>query len=81
MSEGILPYTKEVDGALQSVQAMLEEPLTVQFYPAEEPELSAKLHWASAIPTDRKGAVVGEIALETPQGVSYKSVPILAANS
>ncbi len=81
ISEGILPYTKDIDGASKALQAMLEEPLIVQYYPAEEPELTAKLLWNDLSLPIVKGQVVGEIALETPQGTVYKSVSIFASNT
>ncbi len=79
LEAGPLPFTVKVSGAGKAVQAALVEPLTVQYYPAEEPQLSASLHWQELSIPVVKGQPVGEIVLTAPDGRVVKTAQVFAA--
>ncbi len=81
MPAGALPYVTDVKGGSRAVQASLLEPLTLQYYPAEEPQVSANLQWHNLSLPIEKGQEVGQIVLATSSGQTLKTVPILAAES
>ncbi|TXI36438.1 MAG: D-alanyl-D-alanine carboxypeptidase [Nitrosomonas sp.] len=79
LEAGPLPFNAKVEGASKTVQAFLPDRLTVKYYPAEEPQLAASLHWYElAIPV-LKGQRIGEIVLATPEGRTIQTAPVFAA--
>lgn len=56
-------FTQEVKGSRHLVKASVALPLSISFFPAEEPQCKAALHWnLSALPI-HKGQKVGEIRI------------------
>jgi len=56
-------FVKTVDGAKASLTASLSKNLALSFYPSEEPEVKAFIHWNPPTFPIRKGAVVGEVQI------------------
>lgn len=54
-------YSKILEGAKSKLLAVLSTPLSVSFYPAEEPKVKAFIHWNTLCLPIRKGQKVGEI--------------------
>jgi D-alanyl-D-alanine carboxypeptidase (penicillin-binding protein 5/6) len=54
-------FTKSYAGAKTALAATLASNLEISFYPAEEPEVKAYVHWDSVSLPIRKGQRVGEI--------------------
>jgi D-alanyl-D-alanine carboxypeptidase (penicillin-binding protein 5/6) len=54
-------FTKEMRGAKKPLKAALSKPLTIEYFPAEEPKCKAALHWSAQSLPVRKGDKVGEV--------------------
>ncbi len=54
-------FTKEVPGSKRSLKASLVTPLSISFFPSEEPSCKAVLHWKFDQLPIRKGQKVGEV--------------------
>lgn len=80
LSEGSQTFATTIQGANKVVQGYLAQQLTVQYFPAEEPQVAASLSWAELSLPVEKGQVIGEIVLTASDGRVVKSMPVLAAN-
>lgn len=54
-------FTKEVPGSKKLLKASLASPLSIAFFPSEEPKCKAALHWQVEQLPIRKGQKVGEV--------------------
>ena len=61
-------FTLLIKGGKTVLQAGLKENFAYDYFPAEEPEYKAVLHWHSIRVPVLKDQLVGEIRLVTPQG-------------
>lgn len=78
-AKGYDQFSNEIKGAKQRLAAALSEDLKIEYYPAEEPEFKAFVHWKEDLMLPvQKGRAVGELQLITPQQKILKSVPIYA---
>ncbi len=61
-----------------SLEAALDEDLSMDYYPAEEPKVKAQLKWDMVKLPIRAGQLVGHLELITDQGQCVKSAPLFA---
>ncbi|MGE5195715.1 MAG: D-alanyl-D-alanine carboxypeptidase family protein [Anaerolineae bacterium] len=74
-------YTLKLKESKIPVEAVLKENVTLSYYPAEEPDFKAYLHWHDVKLPIAKGDLIGEIQLKTSQGDILKTGPLFASNS
>ena len=67
------------DGAQSPVKTTISDGVTIRFYPAEEPDLTANLQWKELPFPIEKGQSVGEITIQTVSGKMLQKVPLFAA--
>ncbi|MEN9654914.1 MAG: hypothetical protein RL235_1026 [Chlamydiota bacterium] len=71
-------YTKQISGGQRPLVASLKTPCDITFYPSEEPQCKAVLHWlAFSLPIE-KGQVVGTIQITDERGELIVSRDIYA---
>jgi D-alanyl-D-alanine carboxypeptidase (penicillin-binding protein 5/6) len=75
---GQQPFVLDLPGAAQPAATYVEQAVTLQYYPAEEPQIKALLVWEKEELPIRKGDQIGRIELKTGDGRPYKTVPLLA---
>lgn len=71
-------FSCPVKGAKSKLEATLPEDLTYSYYPAEEPQVKAFIHWNKQKLPIHEGDVVGEMRLITPDNKVLKSAPLYA---
>jgi D-alanyl-D-alanine carboxypeptidase (penicillin-binding protein 5/6) len=71
-------FTKELSGAKEPLKSALVKPLTITFFPAEEPKCKAALHWCVQELPIRKGQKVGEVHILDDQGVFIQKGDLIA---
>lgn len=75
-------FSVVLKGANRPLQAKLSADLKMTYYPAEEPELKAFVHWNEKLRLPiREGEQVGELKLMTAQGEVYQAAPIYASGA
>lgn len=74
-------YTFAPLGVNKPIKTCIAENVSIQFYPAEEPELSASLQWKDVKFPIEKDQCVGEISIRTANGQLMRTVPVLAGES
>lgn len=57
-------FTKEMPGSKLPLKANLAKSLTIEYFPAEEPQCKAALHWNTGELPIRKGQKVGEVHIQ-----------------
>jgi D-alanyl-D-alanine carboxypeptidase (penicillin-binding protein 5/6) len=62
-----------------TLQTYLNEPLTLDYYPAEDPQVKCFLYWKSLQLPILKDQLVGDLHLVSAEGVVLKQVPLWAA--
>lgn len=75
------PYTFAPLGCAKAIKTTIQENISVQFYPAEEPEFSALLQWRNVKFPIEKGQCVGEISIQSTDGQVLQKVPVLASEN
>ncbi len=72
-------YSRSIEGAANTLQALLTHELAIDYYPAEEPEnIKAQICWKISQRSIQKGAVVGEMRLIDAKGNTIQSQPLVA---
>lgn len=71
-------FSTQIKGGKGKLEAALSEDLTVGYYPAEEPQVKALIHWNRNRLPLREGEVVGEMRLVTEGDKIVKSAPLYA---
>jgi D-alanyl-D-alanine carboxypeptidase (penicillin-binding protein 5/6) len=71
-------YQREIEGAKTLLKAALAQNLALEFFPSEEPEVKAYIHWEQSTLPIRKGTSVGELRLVNESGAILNSLPLLA---
>lgn len=61
-----------------NLEAVLNEDLVLSYYPSEEPQIKAMVVWREVKPPIKKGTVVGDMVIKSPEGTSLMSAPIYA---
>lgn len=71
-------FSCQIKGGKNVLEAGLMEDITLDYYPAEEPELKAFLNWKELALPIAQGELVGEVQLKTPSGELFKQIPLYA---
>lgn len=79
LKEGPQAFVLDLPNANRSLTTYLEEPLTLQYYPAEDPQAKCLLQWESLTLPVEKDQQVAELRLVTSNGDVLKLAPLLAA--
>jgi len=72
-------FEKEIAGTENVLKTYTKEDLTLEFYPAEEPEIKCLLYWTHLNLPIEKGAPVAELRLETLDGQVLRSVSLFSS--
>jgi len=81
LKAGEQPFSKEIEQASKPLKTKLNEPLTLDYYPAEDPHAKCLLYWQlPSLPID-EGQLVGELHLVSKEGVVLKKTNLLAAEA
>jgi D-alanyl-D-alanine carboxypeptidase (penicillin-binding protein 5/6) len=78
LKEGPQSFTLELPKADRPVQTYLAEALSLEYYPAEDPQAKCLLYWHSVSLPISKDQQVGELHLVAADGTILKQVPLLA---
>lgn len=81
LKAGETSYLFSPPGAENSIKTTITENVVIQFYPSEEPELTATLQWKEVHLPVEKGQCVGEITIRTADNKVLRKVLLLAAES
>lgn len=79
LKAGLQTFSQSIPKANQALQTYLQEPLTFDYYPSEDPQAKCLLYWQELALPIAKDQQVGELQLVTPQGECLKKVSLLAA--
>ena len=71
-------FSKQIEGAKYSLEAVLESDLSVSFYPSEEPILSPKIDWFSLSLPIPAGSAVGVVRVFDAEGKEWVNVNLRA---
>jgi D-alanyl-D-alanine carboxypeptidase (penicillin-binding protein 5/6) len=72
-------FTKEVTGSKTPLKASLAKTLSIDYFPAEEPQCKAALHWSGGSLPIRKGQKVGEVYIQDERGQLLQKGDLIAA--
>lgn len=72
-------FHKEIEGAKETLTAILPHDVTIAFYPSEEKEFYPKVLWLNSLLPISQGEEVGIIQLLDKDDVLHQTVPLLAA--
>lgn len=78
LKAGPQKFVLVLDGASEPVKTYLKDDVSLEYYPAEEPQVKCLLVWTSTTPPIRRDQVVGELRLQTPDGKVLRTVSLLA---
>lgn len=73
-------FKQQLEGAKDSLDAALVKDVTISYFPSEEPQCRAYLHWDSVNFPIAKGQKVGEIHICNEQGTLLASQDLIAKN-
>ncbi|MCC6127972.1 MAG: D-alanyl-D-alanine carboxypeptidase [Chlamydiae bacterium] len=76
--EGNEIFSHTIEGAQSLLCASLEEPLAISYFPSEEPECRAFLHWDSLLLPIQKGQRVGEVQVIDQKSRLLIKAPLFA---
>jgi serine-type D-Ala-D-Ala carboxypeptidase (penicillin-binding protein 5/6) len=79
LKTGPQKFKMEIAGASAPIKTYIRDPLSVEYYPAEEPKLKCLLFWDSITPPVGKDQRLGELRLETDDGRVIQNVPLYAS--
>lgn len=71
-------FALQIEGISQPVKTYVEKPISIQYYPAEEPKIKALLVWDQCKAPIKKGQRLGEIQLVNEGGVVLNKAVLLA---
>lgn len=80
LSEGVQPFLLTLEGANRSIKTYSDAPISLEYYPSEEPLYKTVLIWDAIVLPVERGQRVGEIRLENPQGDVLQKVSLHAQN-
>ncbi|MBA2726979.1 MAG: D-alanyl-D-alanine carboxypeptidase [Parachlamydiaceae bacterium] len=78
---GIQNYVLELDGAVKPIRTYLSSNVTIQYYPAEEPELQCILKWREISLPIEKNQIIGDLQIQNVRGKVIQQIPLLAEES
>ncbi len=79
MDQGTQKFQREIPGGKTPVSTYTQEPLSLSFYPSEEPKLRCLLVWDKVVAPLKQGDRVGELQL-LADNTPVKTVALLSAN-
>ena len=71
-------YSCQIEGAKNALQAILASEAAVEYFPSEEPQLTAKIYWNSFSLPIAKGQRVGEIRIMDQKELLVQTAPLFA---
>lgn len=71
-------FTQSIEGAEMPLVAALPSDLTITYFPAEEPQCRAFVHWDALRLPIRKGDKVGEVRVQDETGRVLTSKPLIS---
>lgn len=71
-------FSQEIEGGEKALIARLEAPLSISYFPSEEPLCRAFVHWGDLTLPIRKGQTVGEVRIVDEKEQILTKVPLLA---
>lgn len=74
-------FSHVINGAKGPLNGVLGEDIKIEYYPSEEPDLKAFLHWNHGSLPIAQGQEVGELRLLLTDGKIMKSYPIFATQA
>lgn len=80
LKEGLQKTRLELPNSNVHLETALNDDLSLEFYPAEEPTMKCMLHWESLELPIQKGERVGRIELISSDGLVLKEAALLAFN-
>jgi len=80
-AKGADQFSHQIPGAASKVQGVLNDDLKIEYYPAEEPELRAEIHWNSNALPIKKDDQVGYLRITTSNGSILQQQPIYASHA
>jgi D-alanyl-D-alanine carboxypeptidase (penicillin-binding protein 5/6) len=81
LKEGLQTFTQNIPKTTQPLQTYLAEALTLDYYPAEDPQVKCLLYWDPVKLPIMKGERVGELKLVDAKGAVLKSAPLRAVDT
>ncbi|MFI0434177.1 MAG: D-alanyl-D-alanine carboxypeptidase family protein [Parachlamydiaceae bacterium] len=78
LKEGSQTFTLDFPKAHSQLKTFLPEPLSLEYYPAEDPQAKCLLYWHSLTLPIAKDQAVAELHLVSSKGEVLKQVPLLA---
>ncbi len=78
LKAGLQPFVLDLPGGQELLKTHLTDPLTLEYYPAEEPNAKCLLQWDSLALPIEKDQQVGQLQLVVPSGKILKTAPLLA---
>jgi D-alanyl-D-alanine carboxypeptidase (penicillin-binding protein 5/6) len=72
-------FAKEIEGSKKPLRANLTKALSIEYFPAEEPQCKAALHWDVGPLPIRKGQKVGEVYIQDDAGRLLEKGTLVAA--
>lgn len=76
---GMQKFHLKLADAKKTVSAFLKEDVTIEYYPAEEPNLKCLLVWNKNLQLPiKKNEILGEVSVQSDSGESLKKVPLYA---
>lgn len=71
-------FTLNIPGGSKTVTTSIAEAVTLDYYPAEEPQLKCMLYWKTLKLPVKAGDAVGELRLQSSDGKTVRTIPLLA---
>lgn len=80
-AKGYDAFATEIKGSKVPLSALLDQDLSIEYYPAEEPQCQMAVEWHPLKLPVVKGAWVGDVRLINAQGETMTTAPLFAANT
>ncbi len=82
LKSGTQKFTKKIERGDKPLRTYIKEDFSLEFFPAEDPEVTPQLIWKKPLAAPiKKDQVVAELQLVSPQGAIIKKNPLLAEES
>lgn len=78
LKAGPQKFALDLAGAKTSVFTYLKDEISIEYFPAEEPQVKCLLHWIAKAPPIAKDEVVGELHLQIGDEKLVKKISLLA---
>jgi D-alanyl-D-alanine carboxypeptidase (penicillin-binding protein 5/6) len=73
-------FSLNLTGAAKPIPSYIKEDVTIDYYPAEEPDLKSRLIWDKTLQLPiSKDQLLGEIMIQTENGQWLRKIPIYAS--